>query len=61
MDDRDPAAPRRRAASRMYRGMHHPIDTGAGVLDRPRSVAIALFATRAAVEVARVRSGEDPA
>jgi membrane-associated phospholipid phosphatase len=45
------------AASRMYRGMHHPIDAGAGVLIGLASVAIALVATRAAVETARIRSG----
>ena len=49
------------AASRMYRGMHHPLDASAGVLIGLAAIAIALFATRAAVEAARVRSGEDPA
>jgi membrane-associated phospholipid phosphatase len=49
------------AASRMYRGMHHPLDAGAGVLVGLSSIGIALFATRASVEVARVRSGEDGA
>ena len=46
------------AASRMYRGMHHPLDASAGVLIGLAAIAIALFATRAAVEAARVRSGE---
>ena len=44
------------ALSRMYRGMHHPIDASAGVLVGLGSIAIALFATRAAVEAARVRA-----
>jgi membrane-associated phospholipid phosphatase len=44
------------AASRMYRGMHHPLDASAGVLIGLSAIAIALFATRAAVEVSRVRS-----
>jgi membrane-associated phospholipid phosphatase len=45
------------AASRMYRGMHHPLDASAGVLIGLASIAIALVATRAAVEAARIRSG----
>lgn len=45
------------AFSRMYRGMHHPIDVTAGVLVGLASIAIALFATRAAVETARLREG----
>jgi membrane-associated phospholipid phosphatase len=45
------------AFSRMYRGMHHPIDATAGVLIGIASVSIALFATRAAVESARLRDG----
>jgi len=49
------------AASRMYRGMHHPLDAGAGVLVGLCSIGVALFATRASVEVARVRSGEERA
>jgi len=44
------------ALSRMYRGMHHPLDVSAGVLVGVGSIAIALFATRAAVEAARRRS-----
>jgi membrane-associated phospholipid phosphatase len=44
------------ALSRMYRGMHHPIDATAGILMGLAAIAIALFATRAAVEVARLRS-----
>jgi undecaprenyl-diphosphatase len=36
------------AGSRMYRGMHHPIDATAGVLMGLAALAIALFATRAA-------------
>jgi membrane-associated phospholipid phosphatase len=45
------------ALSRMYRGMHHPIDAAAGVLIGLASLAIAVFAVRVAVEVARRRSG----
>jgi membrane-associated phospholipid phosphatase len=41
----------------MYRGMHHPIDAAAGVLVGLASLAIAVFAVRVAVEVARRRSG----
>jgi undecaprenyl-diphosphatase len=44
------------ALSRMYRGMHHPIDVGVGILIGLASIAIALFATRAAVEAWRLRS-----
>jgi membrane-associated phospholipid phosphatase len=44
------------ALSRMYRGMHHPLDTGAGVLMGSAALALALFATRAAGETARLRS-----
>jgi undecaprenyl-diphosphatase len=48
------------AVSRMYRGMHHPLDAGAGVLVGLGAVAIALFATRAAVEASHVRSTGHP-
>ena len=44
------------AASRMYRGMHHPIDAVAGVGMGLASIAIALFAARAAGEAADARS-----
>jgi membrane-associated phospholipid phosphatase len=43
------------ALSRMYRGMHHPIDATAGMLIGIASLAIALFATRTAGDVARMR------
>jgi membrane-associated phospholipid phosphatase len=46
------------ATSRMYRGMHHPIDATAGVAMGLASIAIALFAVRTAGETARVRSGD---
>ncbi len=45
------------ALSRMYRGMHHPLDASAGILLGIAALAIALFATRAAVAAARMRSG----
>jgi membrane-associated phospholipid phosphatase len=44
------------ALSRMYRGMHHPIDATAGVFMGAAAIAIALVATRAAGEAARERS-----
>ena len=44
------------ALSRMYRGMHHPIDATAGVLMGVAALTIALVATRAAGEAARERS-----
>lgn len=44
------------AVSRMYRGMHHPIDTTAGLLMGSAAIAIALVATRVAGEAARERS-----
>jgi membrane-associated phospholipid phosphatase len=44
------------AASRMYRGMHHPIDAASGALMGLAALAIALFAVRAAGEAARLRS-----
>jgi membrane-associated phospholipid phosphatase len=43
------------ALSRMYRGMHHPIDATAGALIGLASLAIAIFATRVAGDVARRR------
>jgi undecaprenyl-diphosphatase len=44
------------AVSRMYRGMHHPLDVIAGCLMGLAAIAIALFAARAAGEAARLRS-----
>jgi undecaprenyl-diphosphatase len=44
------------AASRMYRGMHHPIDATAGMLIGIASLAIAVSADRVAGEVARRRA-----
>lgn len=41
------------ALSRMYRGMHHPLDITAGMLLGFAAITIALFATRAAGEAAR--------
>jgi membrane-associated phospholipid phosphatase len=43
------------ATSRMYRGMHHPIDAASGALVGLSAVAIALLATRAADGAARLR------
>ena len=36
------------ASSRMYRGMHHPLDVTSGAIVGVLSIAVALFATRAA-------------
>ena len=36
------------AMSRMYRGMHHPLDAGAGALMGLGALLVALFAARAA-------------
>ena len=44
------------ALSRMYRGMHHPIDAGAGLLMGLAALTIAVFASRVAGEAARTRS-----
>jgi undecaprenyl-diphosphatase len=44
------------AVSRMYRGMHHPLDVTAGSLMGLAAISIALFATRAAGEASRLRS-----
>jgi membrane-associated phospholipid phosphatase len=44
------------AVSRMYRGMHHPIDVTAGALVGAASLAVALLATRAADGAAPFRS-----
>jgi membrane-associated phospholipid phosphatase len=46
------------ALSRMYRGMHHPLDVTAGMLIGIAALAIALFATRTAGDVARLRDGD---
>ena len=45
------------AVSRMYRGMHHPIDAAAGILMGLAAIAIALLAARAAGEAWAVRQG----
>jgi membrane-associated phospholipid phosphatase len=44
------------AASRMYRGMHHPLDVTSGAIVGALSIAVALLATRAADAVARERA-----
>jgi membrane-associated phospholipid phosphatase len=44
------------ATSRMYRGMHHPLDVTSGAIVGVFSITVALLATRAADEVARLRS-----
>jgi membrane-associated phospholipid phosphatase len=45
------------AVSRMYRGMHHPLDTLAGVFIGIAALALALLLARATVVVARRREG----
>lgn len=44
------------AISRMYRGMHHPLDVAGGVLVGLGAIAILLFACRAAGAAAVIRS-----
>ena len=41
--------------SRMYRGMHHPLDTLAGVLVGIAALALVVFVERVAGTVARIR------
>jgi undecaprenyl-diphosphatase len=43
------------AASRMYRGMHHPLDVGGGVLIGIAAVIVLVFACRAAGAAAAAR------
>ena len=43
------------AFSRMYRGMHHPLDIGAGVLIGVGAVLVLLFACRAGRRRRRTR------
>ena len=43
------------AASRMYRGMHHPLDVAGGVVVGIGAVLVAIFACRAAGAVADAR------
>ena len=43
------------AASRMYRGMHHPLDVAGGSLVGLSTLAIVVFACRAAQAAARER------
>lgn len=45
------------AVSRVYRGMHHPLDALSGILLGAGSLLIALIAVRAYVRVKRLRSG----
>jgi undecaprenyl-diphosphatase len=48
------------AVSRMYRGMHHPLDTLAGVLIGIAALALALLLARATRVVSRRREGRTP-
>lgn len=47
------------ALSRMYRGMHHPLDVTAGALIGLSALAVGLLATRAADGASRFRSSAD--
>ena len=44
------------AASRMYRGMHHPLDVAGGVVVGVGAVLVLLFACRAAAAAAAARA-----
>jgi membrane-associated phospholipid phosphatase len=44
------------AWSRMYRGMHHPLDVAAGVLIGALAIGVALLASRACGEAVRLRN-----
>jgi undecaprenyl-diphosphatase len=48
------------ACSRMYRGMHHPLDVGAGALIGIGAVLVLLFACRAAGVAAAARAPAAP-
>ena len=45
------------AASRMYRGMHHPLDVGGGIVVGIAAVAVIVFACRTSAAVAASRAG----
>ena len=47
------------AASRLYRGMHHPLDVTGGMFVGVGAVVVLVFACRAA-EAARARRGHRP-
>jgi membrane-associated phospholipid phosphatase len=44
------------AMSRMYRGMHHPLDVAGGVLVGLEAIAVVVFACRAATAATEIRS-----
>jgi len=46
------------AMSRMYRGMHHPLDVAGGILIGVGAMMVVLFACRAAGVVARAPARE---
>ena len=47
------------ATSRMYRGMHHPLDVGGGIVVGVAAVAVLVFACRTAAASAAARNGGD--
>jgi undecaprenyl-diphosphatase len=48
------------ASSRMYRGMHHPLDTLAGLFIGIAALSLALLLTRVTGVVARRHEGGQP-
>ncbi len=45
------------AVSRMYRGMHHPLDVGGGIVVGIAAIAVIVFACRTAAAAAAARAG----
>jgi membrane-associated phospholipid phosphatase len=45
------------AVSRMYRGMHHPLDVGGGIVVGVAAIAVIVFACRTAAAAAASRDG----
>jgi membrane-associated phospholipid phosphatase len=45
------------AVSRMYRGMHHPLDVGGGIVVGVAAIVVVVFACRTASAAAASRDG----